>query len=94
MFITMHSLAYGAHRANIDELLKVRWHLEQVYGKEFINASETDPHNVNETIRENINLIMPDNGRKVAHLIEIAKNSGIAYNPSEARLFVLLLIQP
>ena len=88
MFATMHTLAYAAHRANIEELLQVRAQMEHVYGKEFVNASETDANNINETIRENINLIMPDNGRKVARLVEINKAQGGSYTPTEARALV------
>lgn len=83
MFTTIHTLFYAAHRANIDELVIVRAEIAKVYGKEFAQASESDPSNVNETIRENINVIMPESGRKVSRLLEIAADEGIKYVPSE-----------
>lgn len=83
MFVTLHTLVYAADRANIDELVAVKGQIQRVYGKEFSDASETDLSNVNEVIRENINLIMPENGRKIARLVDIAKEEGILYQPAE-----------
>jgi hypothetical protein len=85
----MQTLAYSAHRSNIDELVRVRGQMEMMYGSQFVNASETDLNNVNETIRENINLIMPDMGWKLYRLTEIAKKEGLAYSPSEIHKPVL-----
>jgi len=62
MYVTMMTLVYAAHRTECEELVTIRNHFEKVYGKEFIKASETNPSNLNETIRENINLIMPEKG--------------------------------
>jgi hypothetical protein len=83
MFMTLQTLAYGANRANIEELSKVRYQMQLVYGSAFVNASETEPNSINETVRDNINLIMPDMGHKLYRLTEIAKKEGLSYMPSE-----------
>ena len=80
----MHTLVYAAHRSTIDELITVRTEFQKVYGPEFIHASEADPNNINEIIRENINLIMPEKGRKIARLMEIAREENIQYHPTQA----------
>lgn len=83
MFVTLHTLVYASDRANIDELVEVRRQIRRVYGKEFVDASESDLSNINEVIRENINLVMPETGRKISRLVDIAKEEGIMYQPSE-----------
>jgi len=91
MLITMGTLAYSAHRANIDELMKFRAMMEYVYGSAFVNSSETELNNINETVKENINLIMPSIGRKIYRITEIAKKEGLMYAPSEIHKKVYFL---
>ena len=88
MFVTLHTLVYSADRANIAELVSVRQQIIALYGPEFAHATEADANNINETIRENINLIMPETGRKVERLIDIAKEFGVNYVPTERSLKV------
>lgn len=83
MFVCLHTLVYASDKANIDELMEVRRQITRVYGKEFVDASYSDLNNINEVIRDNINLIMPESGRKIGRLVEIAKEEGIMYQPSE-----------
>lgn len=83
MFMTIHTLMYAAPRAGIDELLTISRQLSYLCGPEFTKQSETDERCINETIRENINLIMPEEGWKVDRLIKIAKDEGIQYCPTE-----------
>ncbi len=94
MFVTMQTLIYAASRSGIEELSKVQAEFRRVYGNPFVTAAETDPHNVNETIREDINLIMPESGWKVARLIEIAREEGITYQPTECSSRVRYRLSP
>ena len=89
--MTFRTMAYSAHRSNIDELFTVCKEIQRVYGKKFVKDSELDLGNVNEIVRNNINLIMPEEGRKVARIIEVAKKAGVMYAPSEKAKMVLLL---
>ena len=89
MFVCLHTLVYASDRASIDELVEVRKQILRVYGKEFVDASYSDLNNINEVIRDNINLIMPESGRKISRLVEIAKEEGIMYQPSEIYQAVL-----
>ena len=49
---------------------------------------ERDKKCIDEIIKENINLVIPEEGWKVNKLIEIAKDYGIKYNPSEKSITV------
>ena len=83
MFVTLHTLVYASYRAHIDELQTIGQQITSAYGKEFAKQSETDEKCINDTIRQNINLIMPEEGWKVARLLDIAKEEGINYTPTE-----------
>ena len=48
-------------------------------GKEFVKESDMNPEVVNKVIRDNINLRMPEEGEKVAKMLEIAKLKNIEY---------------
>ncbi len=88
---TFHTLVYAAYRANISELVTIRQEIELMYGKEFIKASEADLDSINDVIRENINMIMPDLGMKIERLIKLAEEHNIEYHPSETNMKALLL---
>ena len=83
MFTTLQTLAYGAQRVNVAELLKVRGHLAAYYGKKFVDQSETDSSGINEVVRTNANVMVPSNGEKVERLLQIAHSHGLDYTPSE-----------
>jgi hypothetical protein len=83
MYITLHTLIYAGSRSGIDELVTIARQLGYLCGPEFVKQSEMDEKCINETIRENINLIMPEEGWKVERLLEIAKDEGIGYSPTE-----------
>lgn len=89
MINTIHTLVYCAPRANIDELMTIANEIQHYYGPEVAKKAETDPSLINETIRENINLIMPESGRKVDRIITIAKEEGIQFYPSEKSMAVI-----
>ena len=90
MFVTLHTLVYASHRAGIDELMTIGHQIASLYGKEFAKQSETDEKCINDTVRQNINLIMPEEGWKVARLLEIAREEGLMYSPTEKSLAVWL----
>eukprot|EP00826_Nyctotherus_ovalis_P060979 TRINITY_DN862_c0_g1_i1.p1 TRINITY_DN862_c0_g1~~TRINITY_DN862_c0_g1_i1.p1 ORF type:complete len:255 (+),score=53.84 TRINITY_DN862_c0_g1_i1:371-1135(+) len=83
MYVTLHTLIYAAPRAGIEELVTVGRQLGFLCGPEFVKQSQTDEKCVNETIRENINLILPEEGWRIEKLIQIAKEEGIQYTPTE-----------
>lgn len=83
MFVTLHTLIYAADRAGIDELYTVRQQLVCMCGKEFAAQAETDEKCIHEIIKENINLIMPEEGWKVERLIQIARDEGVQYTATE-----------
>lgn len=89
MLVTMQTLVYAAGRSGIEEFDKVRAEFRRVYGNPFVTAAETDYHNINDTIRQSINLIMPENGWKVARIMELARSEGIQYHPT-ARSYKVL----
>lgn len=78
----MRTIVYSAERSNIDELSIVKNEIRRVYGVKFARDAEIDFNSLNETVRENISLVMPEEGRKVEKLIEIAKKQGVMYQPS------------
>lgn len=90
--MTLHTLMYAAPRAGIDELFTASTQLGYLCGPEFVKQSETDEKCINETIRENINLIMPSEGWKVERLIQIARDEGVQYQPTEKCMRVRYLI--
>eukprot|EP00829_Urostomides_striatus_P002708 TRINITY_DN1298_c0_g1_i1.p1 TRINITY_DN1298_c0_g1~~TRINITY_DN1298_c0_g1_i1.p1 ORF type:complete len:223 (+),score=60.62 TRINITY_DN1298_c0_g1_i1:30-671(+) len=81
MFSTMRTMVYSAERANIDELSIVRKEIQRVYGVKFAKDAEIDLASINETVRENINLVMPEEGRKVEKIMDIVKKQGVMYQP-------------
>lgn len=83
MYMTLYTLIYAADRAGVDELLTVREQLTHLCGEEFVRQSEKDDKCIHEVIKENINLIMPEEGRKVERILQIAKEEGIQYIPTE-----------
>eukprot|EP00826_Nyctotherus_ovalis_P059341 TRINITY_DN8243_c0_g1_i8.p1 TRINITY_DN8243_c0_g1~~TRINITY_DN8243_c0_g1_i8.p1 ORF type:complete len:135 (-),score=16.87 TRINITY_DN8243_c0_g1_i8:391-795(-) len=83
MYMTLHTLIYAGSRSGIDELMTARRQLSTLCGKEFVKKSETDEMCVNEIIRENINIVMPEEGWKVERLMQLAKDEGIQYSPTE-----------
>lgn len=83
MYMTLHTLIYAGSRAGIDELGTVAKQLGIICGPEFVKQSHTDEKCINETVRDNINLIMAEEGWKVERLLQIAKNEGIQYIPTE-----------
>jgi hypothetical protein len=74
---------YSTNKAGIDELFTIRQQLSYMTGKEFEAQSYTDDKCIHEVIKENINLIMPEEGWKVERLIQIARDEGIQYIPTE-----------
>jgi len=88
MYVTLHTMAYASERSGIDEVAKVASQVGGVYGPKFLDELLTDPKSINDTIRENINLIMPEEGWKVSRLIEIATEEGVNYQPTEKSLAV------
>ena len=88
MFVTLRTLVYAADRSNISEMVTIRNQIIALYGREFAAAAETNPNSINETVRDNINLILPQPGRKVARIIQIAKDEGINYRPTDASMNV------
>jgi len=88
MHVTLHTLVYASHRAGIPELEKIGGQICAFYGKEIAKKAETDASCVNEIIRNNINITMPDEGKKVERLIGFATEEGIKYHPSEKSLTV------
>ena len=74
-------MLYAAPKTNVEELNKVAASIAAMYGPKFVK--ETDATNINETIRDNINILTPSTGQKVAKLMEIAVKEGIPYKPSE-----------
>lgn len=92
MYMTLHTLIYAASRSGIDELVTVGRQLGIMCGPGFVKQSHTDENCINETIRDNINLIMPEEGWKVERLIQIAKDEGIQYNPTERLNKVIYII--
>jgi len=89
MHTTLHTLIYAASRSGIDELMTILRQLSYLCGPEFVKKSEVDEECVNETIRENINIIIPEEGWRVKRLLEIAKEEGIQYSPTERASQVL-----
>lgn len=90
MHVTLHTLIYAADRAGVDELQTVNQQLTYLCGPEFVAQSETDEKCVHELIRQNTNLIMPEEGWKIERLIQIAREEGIQYTPSERYQKVVL----
>ena len=86
MIITFHTLVYSAYRSNCDELIQVRGQIEKRFGKEFVKASDSDLSNLNDVIKNNINMIMPEMGLKIKRLIELANESNVDYHPSETNM--------
>lgn len=83
MYMTLHTLIYAGPRAGVEELMTIGRQLTILCGPEFAKQSHTDEKCVNETIRDNINLILPEEGWKIEKLIQIAKEEGIQYSPTE-----------
>ena len=52
-----------------------------MYGKKF--AKESDLTKINDTIRDNINLISPEIGAKIDRLMKLCRDEGVNYEPSE-----------
>ena len=90
MYVTLHTLVYSSNKAEIDELQKIGQQIVSLYGKEFAKQAEMDPKSINDTIRENINLVMPEEGWKVARLMELAREEGLQYTPTEKSLIVTM----
>jgi len=91
MYVTLHTLMYAADKAGIDELYTIRQQLSCITGKEFAAQSYTDDKCIHEVIKENINLIMPEEGWKVERLIQIARDEGVQYMPTERSQKVIYL---
>ena len=53
------------------------------YGEKFVKACDTDLASLHPIIRDNINIIVPENGMKVERLIKLAEHEGMKYEPSE-----------
>lgn len=83
MMATFRTIVYAADKARVDELMAVKRQIANVYGKKFIQDAEKDLTFVNETIRENITIIIPPEGMKVEKVIEVARKAGVMYMPSE-----------
>lgn len=88
MYVTLHTLIYASARAGIEELMTIGQQVTAFYGKEFAKQAETDEKSINDTIRQNISIIMPEEGWKIARLIEIAREEGLPYTPTERGLAV------
>ena len=88
MYVTLRTLIYASARAGIEELMTIGQQISAFYGKEFAKQAETDEKSINDTIRQNISIIMPEEGWKIARLIEIAREEGLPYTPTERGLAV------
>ena len=93
MLVNFHTIIYSAHRIDIEELSTIENQLNLLYGNEFIEKSEKDPSCIQEVIRENINLVIPDEGLKIERLMELAKELNVQYYPSEKSMMVILNYQ-
>lgn len=90
LLTTLHTLLYASNRAGVDELVGIGDQIAKLCGKDFVKKTENDEKCVHEVVRQNINLITPDEGWKVARLIEIAREVNQPYTPSERCLAVTL----
>jgi len=70
----------------VDELLSIGGTIATLCGKKFVAQTEKDEKCVHEVVRENINIITPEEGWKVERLMEIAREVNLPYNPSERNL--------
>jgi len=83
---TLHSIYYSAPKVNVKELSVVAAEIEKMFGKKFVK--DIDATKVNDTIRDNINIISPPLGAKLDKLKEIASKAGISYEISEKNKLV------
>ncbi len=88
MYVALHTLVYSADKAGIDELQTIAMQIVRFYGKDFVKQGE-DPKATNDIIRENISLTVLDEGLKVSRLLQIARDEGLHYVPTERSLAVL-----
>ena len=86
MLITLHTLLYASSRAGVDELVSIGGTIASLCGKKFVAQTEKDDKCVHEVVRENINIITPEEGWKVERLMEIAREVNLPYSPSERYL--------
>ena len=91
MKTTLHTLVYASNRAGVEELVSIGNKISVACGKDFAKETETDEKCVHPVIRENINLISPEEGWKVERLIQLASEEGIQYQPSERAMTVLFV---
>ncbi len=91
MYVALHTLVYSADKAGIDELSMIGGQIRNLYGKEFVKQGDGDPKAINDIIHDNINLTMLDEGLKVSRLIQLARDEGLHYAPTERSLAVFSL---
>eukprot|EP00826_Nyctotherus_ovalis_P051732 TRINITY_DN647_c0_g1_i23.p1 TRINITY_DN647_c0_g1~~TRINITY_DN647_c0_g1_i23.p1 ORF type:complete len:448 (+),score=93.28 TRINITY_DN647_c0_g1_i23:122-1465(+) len=86
MLTTLHTLLYASNRAGVEELMTIGNAIANICGKKFVSQTEKDEKCVHEVVRENINLITPEEGWKVERLMEIAREVNQPYTPNEKSL--------
>lgn len=86
----IQTIIYASHRLQIEELKYFTQGITKLCGKEFAHQAEWDKKCVDENVRQNINPIMPEEGQKVAKLIEIANREAIIYKPSSKSELVII----
>jgi hypothetical protein len=86
MLTTLHTLLYASNRAGVDELVSIGSSIANLCGKKFVSQTKKDEKCVHEVVRENINMITPEEGWKVERLMEIAREINLPYTPSERNL--------
>lgn len=86
MLTTLHTLLYASNRAGVEELVTIGSIITNLCGKKFASQTEKDEKCVHEVVRENINMITPEEGWKVERLMEIAREVNLPYTPSERNL--------
>lgn len=94
MSTTLHTLLYASNRAGVEELTTIGSQIATLCGKKFADQTEKDEKCVHETVRQNINLITPDEGWKVERLMEIAKEVNQPYMPSDRCMHVYHIYDP
>lgn len=87
-----YTIIYASNKVGINEFKNIVKEITCMYGKDFVKKSETGEKYIHEIIKQNINLIIPEDGWKVVKLIEISKEIGIAYSPSEKSINVNAII--
>lgn len=57
-----------------------------MYGPKF--AKESDETKIDDTIRDNVNIISPEIGAKIDRLMKLAREEGVNFEPSEKHKLV------